>query len=180
MDDFLNENIRANLQKKLINHWGWHYRHVNREHLHNTKPNFSEIIEIDNHLQRLLPDIFKDYKYQNHWAIMNNQNTEGIIHADSADLVLSMWLTPDKYNLNPESGGLILYDVRKPSRYVENFDAKDFLARNTKGDKVKIPYKCNRATLFNPLTIHSSDKVNFSNDRGSNHRINLSISYVNN
>ncbi|GGA58704.1 hypothetical protein GCM10007416_34860 [Kroppenstedtia guangzhouensis] len=178
LDNLLEGDICVQLQKKLVNHWGWHYRHPTRKHLHNNNPRLEEVYEIDREIRRNLPTIFDGLEYEKHWAIMNNQNTQAVIHADSVDLVLSIWLTPDEYNLDPDTGGLILYDVQKPRDFMEGFIADQYLKEHTQGKKVIIPYKYNRAVLFNPLTLHRTDDVHFASDRGIYHRINLTIAYT--
>lgn len=38
------------------------------------------------------------------------------VHADSATVNLNFWVTPDQANLDPESGGLVVYPKVPPNR----------------------------------------------------------------
>ncbi|KAJ8599046.1 hypothetical protein CTAYLR_009813 [Chrysophaeum taylorii] len=100
-------------------------------------------------------------------------------HADDADVSVNVWITPDSANLNPRSGGLVIYNSTPPDHWSferANRDAvaiDDFLQRRTH-DAIVVPYKYNRATLLNGFRFHKTDALHFR--RGlENHRINLTF-----
>ena len=62
---------------------------------------------------------------------------EGVhIHADDAVVNVNFWITPDEANLDPQSGGLLVWDVAAPRNWdFTQFNRdqpaiRDFLARN--------------------------------------------------
>ena len=67
-------------------------------------------------LRQLLPDVIGDLPLSQFWAYKYDSSNpagggEGIkIHADPASVNLNVWLTPDSANLDPESGGLVIYE----------------------------------------------------------------------
>ena len=105
------------------------------------------------------------------------------IHADAAAVNVNFWITEDDANLNPATGGLVVYDKEAPSEW--NF--KDY---NSDGNKPKIvswlkeagaqainiPYRANRAVVFNSDLFHETADVRFKDDYVSR-RINITLLY---
>ena len=81
----------------------------------------SEIhLGIANDLQKKLPNICGG-EYLNHmWAFKYDSKLgSGInVHADFAKVNLNFWITPDKYNLDVNSGGLKVYDTPPPKDWI--------------------------------------------------------------
>jgi hypothetical protein len=91
-------------------------------------------------------------------------------------------MTPDEYNLEPKSGGMILYDVKRTdSMMVHEFNAApycvDYFKSKTRGGSVVIPYRCNRTVIFDSRTFHASDRLNFKNTSSETARMNLGLSF---
>jgi hypothetical protein len=92
------------------------------------------------------------------------------IHADSAIHNLNFWITPDEYNNDKNSGGLKVYDVPAPDNWTfKDYNAStrkiiyDFLKKN-KGKCINVPYKYNRAVLFNSAYFHETDEIDFKDE----------------
>ena len=71
-------------------------------------------------------------------------------HADFAAVNVNIWLTPDSANLDPETGGLDIYDVEAPPSWEFDKYNKDGRAireflRESAATVTKIPYRANRA-----------------------------------
>ena len=67
-------------------------------------------------LESALPRVFDQQKLLMFWGFkhdtMKTRRYHGIkAHADTAAVNLNFWVTPDEANLNPESGGLVVYDA---------------------------------------------------------------------
>ena len=55
------------------------------------------------------------------WAFKCNNQMKGIkIHADFAAINVNFWITPDKANLNKNTGGLLIWDKEAPKNW--NFE----------------------------------------------------------
>ena len=99
------------------------------------------------------------------------------VHADFAIHNLNFWITPDKYNNEKNMGGLKVYDAPAPEDWnFEQYQIKTdkiykFLYDNN-ANCTNIPYKCNRAVLFNSAYFHETDKINFK-DGYEARRINI-------
>lgn len=59
------------------------------------------------------------------------------VHADSASVNLNFWVTPDDANLDPDSGGLVVYPKVPPEKgaAADHQPEKDVRRRVGTGDK---------------------------------------------
>ena len=91
------------------------------------------------------------------------------VHADFAIHNLNFWITPDEYNNNKNSGGLKVYDVPAPDNWTfKNYNINGnkiykFLKENN-ANCINVPYKFNRAVLFNSAYFHETDEIDFKNE----------------
>jgi|TARA_Y100000294_G_scaffold178106_1_gene207566 Tfp pilus assembly protein PilF len=125
-------------------------------------------LQIAIELKQKLPKLFGPHKLESYWAFKYDSTLgKGInIHADFALINLNFWITPDEYNNNKNSGGLKVYDVPAPEdwtfqRYNKDKHVIDKFLNDTKANCTNIPYKFNRAVLFNSAYFHETDEINF-------------------
>jgi hypothetical protein len=103
------------------------------------------------------------------------------IHADDAAVNVNFWITPDAANLDPEGGGLLVWDVPAPANWDfskfsgEQAAIEDFLARNH-ARSITVPYRANRAVIFDSNLLHRTDAIRFR-DGYENRRINVTLLY---
>lgn len=109
-------------------------------------------------------------------------------HADDADVSVNVWITEDEANLNKETGGLVIYEPIQPKNWTfeqanqDSVAIYDYLRRKSaespsvakESSSVRIPYRCNRATLLNGYRFHKTDDLHFKSGF-HNHRINLTF-----
>ncbi len=149
------------------------------------------IIQIAEELRKKFPRIFKDYPINQIWAYKYDSRSKneksslsGInVHADFAAVNVNFWITPSEANLNPDSGGLIVYDVEAPKEW----DFKSFNnnvkkireeLKKSKGNTKIIPYNENRAVIFNSNLFHETDNYEFK-EGYENRRINVTMLFGN-
>ncbi len=119
-------------------------------------------------LKQAMPRVLQNYRLTHLWGFKYDTTLgKGInVHADFAQVNLNFWITPDEYNLNPEAGGLKVYDVPSPpdwpfSDFNENKNKiYDFLEKH-KARSVVVPHRCNRAVLFNSALFHETHDIHF-------------------
>ena len=116
------------------------------------------------------------------WAFKYDSAMEGVhIHADDAVVNVNFWITPDEANLDPQSGGLLVWDVPAPRNWdftkfaSEQAATRDFLARND-AKSITVPYRANRAAIFDSGLLHQTDKIRFKPGY-DNRRINVTLLY---
>ena len=98
----------------------------------------------------------------------------------------SFWITPDESNLDPDAGGLVIWpQSHEPSKDVyDRYAAYDKFAYAQDDaavfgltvDPAVVPYRANRAVIFNSAYYHTTDKYTFK-DGYANRRINLTLLY---
>lgn len=136
-------------------------------------------LQLARELQQRMPRVFKDYQLTQLWGFKYEPAvTHGInVHADFAKVNLNFWIAPSEHNLDPESGGLKVYDVPAPADWTfEQYNADsaliyDFLQRHG-ARSVTVPHRCNRAVLFNSALFHETDTIRFV-DRYDARRVNM-------
>ncbi len=136
-------------------------------------------VKIAQELRSRMPRIFGPHRLEHLWAFKYSQRMpRGInVHADFARVNLNFWITPDDANLDPAKGGMIVYDAQAPRSW--SFDEYnnreqaiyEFLKQNNAGAR-RVPYKCNRAVLFNSNLFHETDALHFKPGY-ENRRINV-------
>jgi tetratricopeptide (TPR) repeat protein len=142
---------------------------------------YSELLfQIAVELRERFPAIFEGNIWNNYWGFKHDRNHGGInVHADTAAINVNFWLTPDRANLDPETGGLLVWDKRPPPDWnfsklnSDHVAINQFLADNH-SRFVRFPYRANRALIFKSDLFHKTDDINF--DEGyENRRINVTM-----
>jgi hypothetical protein len=140
------------------------------------------ILQFSLDLKNKLPDIFKEYNLSQAWAFKYDSEHKGInIHADDAMVNVNIWLTPDSANLDKNSGGLIIWK-KKPDDLAnfEEFNSEHYTKKMFKdvnnADFIRVPYKTNRAVIFDSKLYHATDSINFDS-KYINRRLNVTFLY---
>lgn len=136
-------------------------------------------VQIGREMRERMPQVFRDNPVNQLWGFKYDAKLgTGIgVHADFAAVNLNFWITPDEYNLAPEAGGLKVYHVPAPrdwNFYQYNNDVSRIYGflKEHRSDCLTVPYRCNRAVLFNSALFHETDRIDFV-DRYDARRINV-------
>lgn len=141
------------------------------------------LLQLAFELNQALPNVMKGHPLQYLWAYKYDSEYDGIkTHADQAAVNVNLWLTRDEANLDKDSGGLVIFTSKPPANW-------DFANYNTDTDRVRkeileptnfanitVPYRENRAVIFDSMLFHHTDKFKFQ-EGYENRRINLTILY---
>ena len=142
------------------------------------------LLQIAEDLRTAMPGIFRDYPLVQLWAFKYDTNLDGIeLHADIAKVNVNFWITPDEANLDPDSGGLLVWDKKAPP----DWGLDEFNTSSAEGQAkirtyleeqhaacVKIPYRENRAVIFDSDLFHRTDTLRFKPGY-ENRRINVTM-----
>lgn len=180
IDNVLPEDVCRSVREQIVSNWGWQYMNWESQELYIRDFELKEAAAIGQEFKECLSALLSDLELVQHIAFWHQRNAGLYAHSDTGAVTVNLWLTPDEYNLDPSSGGLILYDVKRTDEMpIHEFNAApysiDYLAANTRGQVVTIPYRFNRAVLFDAKTFHASDKMNFVNDGPETSRINFAL-----
>ena len=145
------------------------------------------VLQIAEDLREKFPKIFKHHQLTHLWAYkydsracQKNNSFRGInVHADFAAINVNFWITPNSANLDPSSGGLVVYNTEAPLEW-------DFNTYNNNEQKIReeilkseqkkttVPHNENRAVIFNSNLFHETDNIEFK-EGYENRRINVTI-----
>jgi len=145
------------------------------------------VLQIAEDLRKKFPKIFKNHHLNHFWAYKydsraseKNNSFKGInVHADFAAINVNFWITPNSANLDPSSGGLVVYNAEAPLEW-------DFNSYNNNEQKIReeilksdqkktiVPHNENRAVIFNSNLFHETDNIEFK-EGYENRRINVTL-----
>eukprot|EP00536_Pseudo-nitzschia_multiseries_P005610 jgi/Psemu1/12967/gm1.12967_g len=141
------------------------------------------LLQLSVELRKLLPDIFDGHPLKYMWAYKYDSEYGGInLHADEAAVNVNLWLTPNDANLDPNSGGLVIYTVKPPQDWdfeLYNRDTDfvyEHLIQPSGFANVTVPFRENRAVIFDSALFHTTDEFKFRKGY-KNRRINLTLLY---
>lgn len=187
IDNFLAPDALKSLLRFCQNSTIWagnRYAHGRVSSLFFTGFNAPLVLQIAEEIRDAFPLLIGEHHpLRQLWAFKNTEVLPGdaSIHADFAAINVNFWITPDDANLHPDSGGMVVYDLEAPlswsfRQYNERPDLiRDLIARH--GPRaIRIPYRQNRAIIFNSDLFHGTEAVCFRPDYLS-HRINVTMLY---
>ncbi len=138
------------------------------------------LAQIAEELRTTYPAIIEDHPLLRFWAFKYDSSLHGIKkHADFAAVNVNFWITPDEANLDPEHGGLVVWDKAAPqdwdfARYnAAEADICAFLEEQN-SRPVSVPYRANRAVIFDSDLFHETDIIRFKPGY-ENRRINITL-----
>lgn len=138
--------------------------------------------QIVSELPASLPEIFKAHTLRKMWGYKYDSRMTGIpTHADFAAVNVNFWITPDDALTDPGSGGLRVFTAEAPldwdfEKFNADNDAIEHFLRTTPHEVVDVPYKANRAVIFNSNLFHKSGDLAFR-EGYENRRINITMLY---
>ncbi|HXB88089.1 hypothetical protein [Mycobacterium sp.] len=170
IDDFLTPDALDQLQKFCLESTVWRHPYKFGYVVAFPQDGFASVslFAIAEELLAALGEAFGGYQLAQWWGFAYDAQLPGTdIHGDDADFSLNVWITPDSANLDPSRGGLVVWDKTAPSDWT--FD--DY---NSGGDRVRqflqdhnaestvVPYRVNRAVLFEGHLFHRTDDFAFA------------------
>lgn len=138
------------------------------------------LLQIAQELAAALPGIFAGHPIAKMWAFKYDSRLSGIpIHADFAAVNVNFWITPDEANLNPDGGGLGVWDQEAPldwdfAAYNKNEPAIRQFLKESGAQMINVPHRQNRAVMFNSDLFHETGTLDFK-DGYENRRINVTM-----
>ena len=186
IDDFLSKPALTELQKFCRNSnifkYPYHSGYVSAFLSKGLSNKF--ILKLSEDLRMTYKKIFKELRLSQAWIFKYESNKQGTnIHADQASVNVNFWVTPEEGNLDKNKGGLRVWDDL-PSKNSDfssynNIDNSPKIRKMLDDNKIKsitIPYRENRAVIFNSQLYHETDDFDFD-ESYSNKRINITFLY---
>jgi tetratricopeptide (TPR) repeat protein len=140
------------------------------------------LAQIADEFAQTYPAIFAGHPLRYLWAFKYDSSMSGIqIHADEAAVNVNFWITPDEANLDPDHGGLVVWDKAAPldwdfDQYNGDVELPRRFLKEAGATSVTVPYRANRAVIFDSDLFHETDTIRFK-DGYENRRINVTLLY---
>ncbi|MEU8758816.1 hypothetical protein [Streptomyces sp. NPDC048659] len=142
------------------------------------------LMQIAEELRDALPELIGErYPLRQIWGFKCGPEVPADVttHADFAAVNVNFWITPDSANADPDSGGLVVHDVDAPLSWgFDSYNGRQDLIRpflrSRRSRSVTVPYRHNRAVIFNSDLFHASDAVRF-HPGYENLRVNVTMLY---
>lgn len=186
VDDFLSREALEGVRKFCLESTVWfhnRYAHGRLGAFFQDGFNCPLLLQIAAELRDALPRVIGSrHSLRQVWGFKNVQPLPAGVttHADFAAVNVNFWITPDDANLDETSGGLVIYDVDAPMHWdFDTYNGSDmiepFLQRQ-RSRAITIPYRQNRAIIFNSDLFHATAAVSFRPEY-ENHRVNVTMLY---
>ncbi len=182
-DDLLRPRALAALRRYLLESTIWH----DFSHIGGFVASYLEdglacplVLQIADEIRQTFPGLLAEHPLSQAWAFKGLESSSAVeVHADDAAITLNFWITPTSANLAPDRGGLVVCrEAPPPDWEIKDYDTDQlrivaFLEQNGE-NSLKVPYRENRAVLFESRLFHSSDHPIFAPSY-ENHRINMTF-----
>ncbi|MGW6793886.1 hypothetical protein [Streptomyces chartreusis] len=187
VDDFLTEEALDELYRFCLESTVWfgnRYAHGRLGALMQDGFICPLLMQIAEELRDALPRLIGDrYPLRQMWGFKCGPQVPADVttHADFAAVNVNFWVTPDGANTDEHSGGLVVHDVDAPLSWgFDTYNGRQDLIqpflRRRRARSMTIPYRQNRAVIFNSDLFHASDAVSFRPGY-ENLRINVTMLY---
>jgi tetratricopeptide (TPR) repeat protein len=140
------------------------------------------LAQISEELAAVYSEIFEGHPLLQLWAFKYDSSLKGInLHADFAAVNVNFWITPESANRDPDHGGLIIWDKAAPldwdfAKYNNDEAAMRNFLRTAGAQAITVPYRANRAVIFDSDLFHETDQIQFR-EGYENRRVNVTFLY---
>jgi Flp pilus assembly protein TadD len=119
------------------------------------------------------------FRYLGAFKYDSELSTGTNIHADYSAINLNLYVTPDEANLDPDTGGMIVWNVAaRDERELRRYNSSDSEIREylrlSQTQAIRVAHRANRAVLFKSSLFHKTDTCRFR-EGYLNKRINVSF-----
>ncbi len=140
------------------------------------------LVQLTETLRTWLPEIIGRHRLKQTWAFKHSERIAGVpIHADTAAVNVNLYTTPDDANLDPATGGIVVWD--KPAPLDWDFEqinvqegALERFVEEVGATPTWVAHKQNRIVIFDSDLVHKTDDLHFRPGY-LNRRINVTMLY---
>jgi tetratricopeptide (TPR) repeat protein len=119
------------------------------------------------------------FRYLGAFKYDSELSTGTNIHADYSAINLNLYITPDDANLDPDTGGMLIWNVAaRDERELRRYNSSDGEIRehlrHSQAEAMRVAHRANRAVFFKSSLFHKTDTCRFR-EGYLNKRINVSF-----
>jgi len=184
VDNFLSSEALTNLRQFCLQSTIWHgnrYAYGRLGGFFRDGFNCPLLIQIAEEIQVAFSHMIGEtHRLQQIWGFKYGRAQPATnAHADFAAINVNFWLTPDEANLDSATGGMVVYDLEAPldwgfKTYNEQGARISALLKEKRAAATYVPYRANRAIIFNSDLFHATAPVNFHHGY-ENRRVNVTM-----
>lgn len=189
IDDVLTPECLRELREFCLESTVWsgnRYRHGRLGAFFESGFNCPLLLQVAEEFRDALPGLIGErYPLRQLWGFKSGPTlpADSTVHADFAAVNVNLWITPAAANLDESSGGLVVYEVNAPldwgfDMYNSRPDLIHAFLHRHQARRRRIPYRENRALIFNSDLFHATEEVRFRPGY-ENRRINVTMLYGN-
>lgn len=162
LDEALPPPVLAELRSELLSSWAWQYRAQPGYVLCLTPSGVPILDEVKARLGEILSGIQPGLAVREEWAFLHQRPFQEFVHSDIGSYVWTLWLTPEKWDLSPDTSGLQLFPLSRPADVPNSrkYTVKYFDERQVTRSAY-VPYRENRAVMFPASTFHAIGPCHF-------------------
>jgi hypothetical protein len=142
------------------------------------------LLRLAGELRERLPGVIGRLPLQMMWAYKYESALPGAgirLHADAAAVNVNLWITEDDANLDAAHGGLLIHAHDAPpdwgfAKFNLDVPAIERELEKAGTPALRVPYRANRAVIFDSDLFHATDSPRFRDDYASR-RINITLLY---
>ncbi len=187
IDDFLVPEALDELRAFCLESTVWHanrYPHGRLGAFFDSGFNSPLLLQIAEELQASFPRMIGTrHRLRQLWGFKYPPRlpADSTIHADFAAVNVNFWITRESANRDPSTGGLLIYHTDAPRdwdfrTYNERLDLIKEYLRRSRAEVTYVPYRANRAIIFNSDLFHATGEVNFGTGYAER-RVNVTMLY---
>jgi hypothetical protein len=187
IDDFLTERALASLRRFCLESTVWSGNRYADGRLGSrffAGFNCPLLLQLAEEIRDALPELIGPrHSLRQLWGVKYTRPLppDSSVHADFAAVNVNVWITPSAANLDEASGGMVIYDLEVPpswdfATYNERIDAIRAYLAHHRPRAIRVPYRQNRAVIFNSDLFHATEAVQFRPAYDS-HRIDVTMLY---
>jgi tetratricopeptide (TPR) repeat protein len=138
------------------------------------------LLQLAAELKAAVPELLGGHHLTYWWSFVCQHQRPGTdIHADQSDISLNFWITPDRANQAPGTGGLEVWNATAPADWTfGDYNADGYRIRlylsQIGAQKKSYAYGENRGLLFNGMLFHQTAACRFA-DGFENRRRNITM-----
>jgi len=187
IDDFLTERALASLRRFCLESTVWsgnRYADGRLGSLFFAGFNCPLLMQLAEEIRDALPALIGPrHPLRQLWGFKYTRPlpADSTVHADFAAVNVNFWITPSAANLDEGSGGMVIYDLDAPPSWDfatdnERIDVIRAYLAHHQPRAIRVPYRQNRAVIFNSDLFHATEAVQFRPAYDSQ-RINVTMLY---
>ncbi len=179
LDDFFNKDMCEKLHKRMADEKNFHDDYGTYQAMDYTiEDDLTKLIVED--LHEACPELLSNFERA--WSFIYNNKSKGVdVHADPSSYNINVWVTPDESVKDIYKNGLNIYNVEIPKdssweKYNKDHDWLRELIYKKPHVIYRVPYKYNRAIIFNASLPHDTDDVSMKPGQ-KNKRVSYTMLY---